>query len=135
MTERKRKSSLLKEISELQRRVTDVVNFIMGDGSLPVGTDPDLVGSDGKPRPVDEAKKQKEQGAAKKNKGRKGQENEPEPAPKQEAPEPEWWYEHSSEYDQNGCRMSETSNDVYQRMRDDLAQGFSRHMRNQQRPY
>jgi hypothetical protein len=102
---------------------------------LPIGSDPDKHAEAGMTETQRAALREREAKDAKKNKGRKEPENASQVQPKQEAPEPEWWYSHASEYDQNGCRMSETSNDVYQRMRDRLAADFSRHMRNQQRPY
>jgi hypothetical protein len=130
-----RKKSRINELSELIAAPIAKIKLVFQSISKPLGSDPDEhVLSQMSAEQRAELKEKQDQDA-KKNRGRKEPENASQEQPKREAPEPEWWYEHASEYDQNGCRTSDTSNDVYQQMRDRLAADFSRHMRNQQRPY
>jgi hypothetical protein len=129
------KKKLIESIRAVMNELPVTIPVIFQRGHLPIGADPDKHAEAGMTETQRAELKEKEDQAAKKNKGRKGQENEPQAQPKQAAPEPEWWYEHSSEYDQNGCRMSETSSDVYQSMRDRLAQDFARQMFGNQRLY
>jgi hypothetical protein len=131
-----RKKSRINELSELIAAPVAKIKLVFQSISKPLGSDPDEYVTSQMSAEQRAELKEKQDQDAKKNKGRKEPENasQVQPAPKPEASEPEWWYEHSSEYDQNGCRTSETSNDVYQQMRDRLAQDFARQMRNQ-RPY
>jgi hypothetical protein len=131
------KKKLIESIQAAMKELPKAIPVIFQRGHLPIGSDPDQHAEASMTETQRAELREREAKARRQAKPGKQPKNEPQvqPEAKQEASEPEWWYEHASEYDQNGCRMSETSNDVYQQMRDRLAQDFSRHMRNQQRPY
>jgi hypothetical protein len=130
-----RKKSRINELSELIAAPVAKIKLVFQSISKPLGSDPDEYVTSQMSAEQRAELKEKQDQDAKKNKGRKGQESEPQAQPKQEPEDEPWVYSHQTEYDQYGAPIEGSTDDIYARMRNDLARDFARSMFGSQRPY